>query len=187
MNTPCKGLLAIYPSHTEAEAAVKQLQISKFEMKNLSIVGRDYHVEENVVGYYNTGERMKYWGKLGAFWGGIWGLLFGSAVFFIPGIGPFVAAGPIVGWIVGALEGAAIVGGVSAVGAGLISLGIPKDSVVTYEAALKTGKFLLVYHGSAEDAARAREVLKSTHAEVIGEHDFQAGNAINGKQIAAKS
>ena len=78
--------MAIYKSHTEAEAAVKELQQSGFDMKKLSIVGRDYHTDENVVGYYNTGDRMKYWGKLGAFWGGIWGLLFGSAFFLIPGV-----------------------------------------------------------------------------------------------------
>jgi hypothetical protein len=64
-------------------------------MKKLSIVGRDYHTDENVVGYYNTGDRMKYWGKLGAFgdgffWGG------GSGFFLISGIGPLLVAGPIV-------------------------------------------------------------------------------------------
>jgi hypothetical protein len=68
---------------------------------------------------------MKYWGKLGAFWGGVWGLLFGSAMFLIPGVGPLLVAGPLVGWIVGALEGAVVVGGLSAMGAGLYSLGIP--------------------------------------------------------------
>jgi len=55
------------------------------------------HSEEDVVGYYNTGDRMRSWGKNGAFWGGIWGVLFGSAFFVIPGIGPLVAAGPLVG------------------------------------------------------------------------------------------
>jgi len=66
---------------------------------------------EHVVGYYNTGDRMKYWGKLGAFWGGLWGFLLGSAFFWIPGIGPLVVAGSLVSWIVGALEGATIFGG----------------------------------------------------------------------------
>ncbi len=65
--------VAIYNTHSEAEAAVKQLQQSGFDMKKLSIVGRDYHSEEHVVGYYNTGDRMKAWGKSGAFWGGVWG------------------------------------------------------------------------------------------------------------------
>jgi len=98
------AVVAIYDSHTQAEAAVKELQKSGFDMKKLSIVGRDYHTEEQVVGYYNTGDRMKHWGKLGAFWGGIWGMLFGAAFFAIPGLGPVLVAGPLVAWIVGALE-----------------------------------------------------------------------------------
>ena len=59
------AVVAIYDSHTQAEEAVKELQKSGFDMKKLSIVGKDYHTEEQVVGYYNTGDRMKYWGKLG--------------------------------------------------------------------------------------------------------------------------
>src|ERR1039458_4985068 len=99
--------VAIYDTHSQAEEAVKQLQKSGIDMKKLSIVGKDYHTDEQVVGYYNTGDRMKYWGKLGAFWGGLWGMLFGAAFFAIPGIGPVLVAGPLVAWIVGALAGAA--------------------------------------------------------------------------------
>jgi len=91
---------------------------------------------------------MKYWGKLGAFWGGLWGILFGAAFFWIPGIGPLVVAGPLVSAIVGALEGAVAVGGLSALGAGLYSIGIPKDSIIKYESSVKSDKFLLVVHGS---------------------------------------
>jgi hypothetical protein len=58
------AVVAIYKSHIEAEAAVKELQHSVFDMKKLSIVGRDFHTDENVVGYYNAGDRMRYWGKL---------------------------------------------------------------------------------------------------------------------------
>ena len=129
-NNANNSVVAIYKSHAEAEAAVKELQHSGFDMKRLSIVGRDHHTDEHVIGYYNAGDRMKYWGKTGAFWGGIWGMLFGSAMFLIPGVGPLLVAGPLVGWIVGALEGAVVVGGLSAIGAGLYSLGIPKDSIL---------------------------------------------------------
>ena len=103
--------IAVYDTHIQAEAAIKELQKSGIDMKKLSILGKDYHAEENVVGYYNAGDRMKFWGKLGAFWGGLWGLLFGSALFFIPGVGHIVALGPVGGMIVGALENAIIVGG----------------------------------------------------------------------------
>lgn len=170
------AVVATYKSHTEAEAAVKELQQSGFDMKKLSIVGRDYHTDEHVVGYYNAGERMKYWGKLGAFWGGIWGLLFGSAFFLIPGVGPLLVAGPLVGWIVGALEGAVVVGGLSAVGAGLYSMGIPKNSILQYETALKSGKFVVIAHGSVEETAQAREIIDRTHPEVLEAHQPSVAN-----------
>jgi len=165
------SVVAIFNTHTEAEEAIRELQRSGFDMKKLSIVGKDYHAEEHVVGYYNTGDRVKYWGKLGAFWGGFWGLLFGSAFFFVPGIGPLAVGGPLVSWIVGALEGAVIVGGVSAVGAGLYSIGIPKDSIIKYETSLKSNKFLVVAHGSIEEVDKARGILEATSAtETVVHH-----------------
>jgi hypothetical protein len=139
-------------------------------MQKLSIVGKDYHTEENVVGYYNAGSRMAYWGKLGAFWGGLWGLLFGAAFFWVPSIGPLLVGGPLVSWIVGALEGAAVVGGLSALGAGLYSIGIPKDSVLKYETALKNDQYLLVAHGTAEEVKHAKDVLDASSADSVEAH-----------------
>src|ERR1039457_6202936 len=119
------SVVAIYHSHTDADRAVKELQRGGVDMHKLSIVGKGYHTDEQAVGYYNAGDRMKYWGKTGAFWGGFWGLLFGSAFFMIPGIGPVLAAGPVVAWVVAGLESAIEVGGLSALGAGLRRVGIP--------------------------------------------------------------
>jgi hypothetical protein len=62
------SVVATYRTHTEADHAVKELQRGRIDMRKLSIVGKGYHTDENVVGYYNTGDRMKYWGKIGAFW-----------------------------------------------------------------------------------------------------------------------
>jgi len=158
------SVVAVFASHNQAEDAVRDLQKSGFDMKKLSIVGKDYHTDEHVVGYYNAGDRMLYWGKLGAFWGGLWGLLFGSAFFFVPGIGPLVMAGPLVAWMVGALEGAAVLGGFSALGAALASIGIPNDSILQYEANLKAGKFLLILHATPEEVERAKDRLDDTQA-----------------------
>jgi hypothetical protein len=164
------AVVAIYAGHTGAEEAVEELQRAGFDMKKLSIVGKDYHTEQHVVGYYNVGDRMKYWGKLGAFWGGVWGLLFGAAFFAVPGIGPVLVAGPLVSAIVGALEGAAVVGGISAVGAGLYSIGIPKDSVLRYETAIRSDKFLLVVHGTPQDMEKAKSVIGETAPEAVSVH-----------------
>jgi uncharacterized membrane protein len=152
--------VGVYPDHNKAEDAILKLQKSGFDMKHLSIVGKDYHSEEHAVGFYNTGERVQVWGKRGAFWGGLMGLLFGSAMFAIPGIGPLIVLGPLVSWIVGGLEGAAVIGGLSALGAALFSAGIPKDSIVQYETELKTGNFLVVAHGSEAEVAKAKDILR---------------------------
>jgi len=165
------AVVGVYDSHTKAEASIKELQRSGFDMKKLSIVGKDYHTEEHVIGYYNAGDRMKVWGKLGAFWGGLWGMLFGSAFFLIPGIGPIMVFGPLVGWIVAALEGAVVVGGLSALGAGLYSIGMPKDSIVKYETALKSDKFLVIAHGTADEVTRAKSILETTGAAEIATHE----------------
>lgn len=161
------SIVAIYSSHTAAEAAVKELQRSGFNLKGLSIVGRDYHTEEHVVGYYNIGDRIKVWGKTGAFWGGFWGLLFGSAFFWVPGLGPLLVAGPLVAWIIGALEGAITLGGLSVIGAAIYSIGIPKDSILRYETALKSDKFILIAHGSSGEITHAKETLNGTGPEML--------------------
>src|ERR1700733_10944818 len=100
------SVVAIYHTHTDADRAVKELQRGGVDMHKLSIVGKGYHTDEQVVGYYHTGDRVKFWGKGCAVGGGFWAFLFGSALFVIPGLGPILVAGPLVAWIVAGLEGA---------------------------------------------------------------------------------
>jgi uncharacterized membrane protein len=158
------SVVAVFGAHEQAEEAVRELQKDGFDMKKLSIVGKDFHTEEHVVGYYNTGDRMAYWGKQGAFWGGFWGLLFGSAFFWVPGFGQLLVAGPLVMYIVAGLEGAAVMGGLSALGAGLYSIGIPKNSIVQYETEVKNAKLLLIVHGTPEEVEKAKDLLDQTPA-----------------------
>ncbi len=177
------AVVGIFNTHIEAETSIKELQQAGFVMKKLSIVGKDYHTEEHVVGYYNVGDRMALWGKRGAFWGGFWGLLFGSALFVIPGVGPLVVFGPLVSWILGALEGAVVVGGLSALGAALFSIGIPQDSIMQYESALKSDKFLVIAHGTAGQAAQAKSILLASGAVQSDIHqgiNKEAENAFEG-------
>jgi hypothetical protein len=164
------SIVVVYKLHGDAETGVKELQRAGFDMKKLSILGKEYHTEEHVIGYYNAGDRMKYWGKMGAFWGSLWGFLVGAAFFVIPGIGPVLIAGPLAAWVVGALEGAVVVGGLSVVGAGLYSIGIPKNSIVRYEGALKADKFLLIAHGTAEEVLRAKDILRITQPDEVNVH-----------------
>jgi uncharacterized membrane protein len=88
------SVVAVYRGHAEAGEAVNELQRSGVDLQKLPIVGKGYHTDEQVVGCDNAGDRMKNWGKTGAFCRGFWGVLFGSAFFVVPGIGPILVAGP---------------------------------------------------------------------------------------------
>jgi hypothetical protein len=163
-------VVAVYGTHPQAEEALRALQNTGFDMKRISIVGKDYHTEEHVIGFYNAGDRMKFWGKRGAFWGGLCALLFGSALFLIPGFGHVMVLGPLVGWMLGAAGEAAVVGGLTALGAGLYSIGIPRDSVLKYETALKADQFVIVAHGSLDEITKSKQVLARTGALSVDEN-----------------
>ena len=142
------SVVAVYDSREDAERTVEALEQGGIDMKSLSIAGGAMRTNEHVIGYYNAGDRMKYWGKVGAFLGRFVELLFGSALFAIPGMDKFSL---LVRWLAGLSQALKeqLYGsdGVSALGAGLVSIGIPNDSVITYETALKTDKFLIMVHG----------------------------------------
>ena len=123
------------------------------------------------MGFYNIGDRIKFWGKKGAFWGGLWSLFFGGIFLTIPVIGPVMVLGHLATMVVAAVEGAILVGGLSALGAALFSIGIPKDSVILYEEAVKTDGFLVVAHGSAEEMARSKKILESSNPTRINLHE----------------
>ena len=167
-------VVAVYDAHAGAEQGVKELQNSGFDMKKLSIVGKNPHAEEHVVGFYNAGDRIKTLGQRPArFLGWDMGPARWSGVFRDSRHRTRARRRPLVAWIVGALEGAVVVGGVGAIGAGLFSIGVPKDSVLNYEVALKTDRFLLLVHGTADEAARAREILKGTHPAELHTHPLE--------------
>ncbi len=164
------AVVAVFDTHANAEIAIKKLADGNIPMKEISVIGKGYHSEEKVVGFYNTGDRMKFWGKYGAFWGGLWGILVGGLYVTVPVVGPVVVLGHFAAMVVAGLEGAVAVGGLSALGAGLFGLGIPKDTVLQYEQALKSDSFLILVQGSAQETERARDILKASNAKRVDMH-----------------
>ena len=77
-----------------------------------------------------------------------------------------------------------MIGGLSALGAGLYSIGIPKDSVVKYELALKSDKFLLMAHGTADEVAKARDIMQTTRPVEL---QYTRRNASNSLGLVADS
>jgi hypothetical protein len=163
-------VVAVFADHPAAETAVKKLTAAGFEIKNLSIIGKGYHTDEKVVGFYNIGDRVKFWGTRGAFWGGFWGLFLGGLFMAVPVVGHVVVLGYLAAIVAGGVENAIVVGGLSALGAALYSIGIPKDSVLQYETALKTDNFLVMAHGPAAEIARAKTILGTVSPASVDVH-----------------
>lgn len=153
------AIVAVYDTHAGAEKAIKWLQDGGVDLRHLSIVGKDYHTEEHVLGYYNTSDRMQTVGRQEKFWSGAWGVLSGSAFFWVPGVGPVLVGGPIIDLILAGLEGDVVKGGFSALDVALTDIGVPKDSIVQFQTELQAGKFLLIVHGTKGEVHNASDLL----------------------------
>lgn len=94
----------------------------------------------------------------------MWGLLLGFAFFWVPGVGLLMVSGAIVAWILGALDGAAVVGDLSALGAAFYSIGNPNDSILQHETAIKAEKLLLAADGTPNEVTNAERLLAGTSA-----------------------
>jgi hypothetical protein len=173
------AVVAVFKRHEDAETAIRKLSTSGLDMTHFSIIGKGYHSEEKIIGFYNLGDRVKFWGKNGAFWGGIWSLFFGGVFLTIPVLGSVMVLGHLAAIVVAAIEGALVFGGLSALGAALFSIGIPKDSVIQYEQAVKTDGYLVVAHGSTEEMAKAKAILEANNPTSIDHHEKVQGRTMD--------
>jgi len=152
-------VIGVYDTRSGAEAAMHALARGGFDMRKLSVFGKGGHADDHPHGFYTLGDRVRAWGTAGGLWGAAWALLLGSAVFVMPPFGIVAAAGPFAAALIAALEGAAVVGGVSALSAALAGMGVPHDEAVRYESEVLADRFLVIVHGSEEEAASARRIL----------------------------
>jgi hypothetical protein len=159
-------LVAVHRGHLEVHKALDALARSRLDLRQVSVVGVDFHTLENVYGYYSTGRRLEAWGSFGSFWSGVWAVLIGGGFFFVPGLGPVVIAGPVTGWLVAALEKGVMVHGLSPLGAALVGRGVPPEHMRDYEAAVRGTEFLLITSGPLPSMAKARSLVESTGVRV---------------------
>jgi len=179
--------VGIFDKSTQAQQIVERLIDEDFPMDQLSLLGKGGQGSgDDVLGvsYHDTGEKMKVWGEQGAFWGALWGLLAGATgMFVLPGLGPLLAAGPVVEALAGAIAGAAVAGGamagaaaLSQLAAALHRLGLPADAVARIEAAIKEGKTVVILHTDAAHTDKWDRLLRWAGAEPVlhltsgGEH-----------------
>jgi hypothetical protein len=163
--------IAVYSDHASAESAVRRLQKDGIPMKNISIIGKDFQAVEKPLGFVTTGDVAKSGARVGAWTGGIFGLLVGAAFLILPGVGAVVIAGPLAAALLGGIEGAVAGAAIGGLAGALVGLGVSKEEAIRYESQVKAGKFLVTVHGDALQIERAKSLLtvgKAETAEVFG-------------------
>jgi hypothetical protein len=158
-------LIATYPDHASAEEAVRWLQKEGIPMQNLSIIGKDFQAVEQPLGFVTTGTVATDGAKVGAWTGGIFGLLVGAAFLILPGVGPVVIAGPLAAALLGGIEGAVAGAAFGGLTGALIGIGVSKDKAIRYQSQVKAGKFLVTVHGDVPQINRARTAFAIGEAE----------------------
>ncbi len=159
------AVIGVFDTHAQAEQLVKVLAADGFPLRQLSIVVKGYHSEEQPIGFYTTADRVKAWGGAGALWGALFGLLLGAAFFWFPDISAVAAVGPITYLLIAAVEGAAVIGVICAIGAALASIGLSKNGVIKYESQVKADSVVVIARSSSPEVARARTTMERESAK----------------------
>lgn len=162
------SVVAVYKTQADAEDGLHRLERAEYDLKTVSVAGREHEVGGHVIGYYNTAGKMKYGGPRGLFWNNLWRSLPCAGYFNVPEIGGVLMAGQLITWFVASLDSPPE--GLSALGWTLHGIGIPKPSARRYDAAVKMHKLLLVAHGAAKELLRAKDALHQGRPEEIDVH-----------------
>ena len=161
-----KAVMCIVQRQDQAEAIVSQLQSVGFTPNDISVLFPDKKGSADFAHENNTKapEGAVVGAGTGGVLGGTLGLLAGIGALAIPGLGPFIAAGPLLA----ALSGAAVGAGVGGLTGALIGMGIPEIEAKKYEGKIKGGNLLIAVHTeSSEERTRAEGVFKAARAEDI--------------------
>lgn len=165
-----QSVIGVYRAMSEAEEAVHMLDKGGFPIRQVSVLARDLETEKVVHGYITTGDVARAGAGTGAWLGGLFGLLAGAAFVWVPGFGPLLVAGPFAAALLGGIEGAAAGAAGGGLLGALVGWGVSKQHILKYEEEVKGGKYLVVAHGSAEEVARARNILQGSGAVQVTEH-----------------
>ncbi|MBX3052855.1 MAG: hypothetical protein KF753_15325 [Caldilineaceae bacterium] len=168
---PAKNsVIAIYGRMSAVEGALAELHNSGVPKETISVVAQDLHSDKTIHGIVFEDHPTLHGGTNGAWIGGIFGLTVGLAVAWVPGVGPFIAAGPIAASIASVLEGAVLgASGIGLLGA-LVSWGVSESQMHQYEKMVRNGKYLVIVHGDTDAVSAAEDVLRGTAPDLIDVH-----------------
>jgi hypothetical protein len=167
-----RAVIAVFPDIEATEQAVRKLAAEGFPLDRISIIGKDLQSELRVNGVVTTGDIAGPSAATGAWVGGLFGVLSGLALLFIPGAGPLIVLGPLAAGAVGAAQGALIGGAVGAV----LGHFVAKQHLPRYESLVRAGSYLVVVHGTDDDVSRARTLLIDSGSTDVQRHDDYRGS-----------
>ena len=149
------SLVAVFQSHKEAEDSLKDLQKLGFDMKKLSVIGRDHYSKSGIAAHYVVNQKPKFFGS--PFWNY---LPYDKGLFVVPGFGPFGVGGPLVAMIDDSLEkNEEEEEGFNIFNKALKGVGIPAEKIPEYQAYLGAEKYLLIVHGTPADIRDANIII----------------------------
>ncbi len=160
------SVFGIYPDRVSVEEAVEALRAAGFRGTDISVLFQDNQGTKDFAHEKNTKapEGATAGGIVGGISGGVLGWLTGIGALAIPGLGPLVAAGPIVA----ALAGVGAAGAVGGIIGGLVGMGVPEYEAKRFEGRIKQGGVLMSVHCDSDDwVKRAKELLRRTGAEGV--------------------
>lgn len=156
----------LYSNQQATEQGIEELHTQTFNMETVSVLGKGFQNDERAIGLYTSGEQLRFSGVQTTLWQKLWTQLSGASFFWLADFGPLAVAGPIIRLLVEGQESIEVGGGFTALGEALFSMGIPRDSIVDYETAVKAGKILLIVHGARSDVEHACHILHSETQQV---------------------
>jgi hypothetical protein len=178
MSAKNTSVYGIYPSRTAVEEAVQNLRTAGFRSTDISVLLPDNQGTKDFAHEKNTKapEGVTTGAISGGIAGGVLGWLTGVGALAIPGLGPLLAAGPIVA----ALAGAGALGTLGGIVGALVGMGIPEYEARRYEGRIRDGGVLLSVHCDTTDwVRRAKEVLQQSGAQDIGAAGEKSGDFAN--------
>jgi hypothetical protein len=167
-----RAVVAVFPDLDAAQQPISQLAAEGFPVDRISIIGKGLQSELRVTGFVTAGDIARPSAATGAWVGGLFGLLSGAALLFIPGAGPLIVLGPLAIGALGAAQGALLGGAVGAV----LGHFVAREHLPKYEGLVAAGNYLVVVHGTEDEVDRARRILLDNGSSDVQRHDDHRGS-----------
>jgi hypothetical protein len=178
--------VGLFESHLHAEAGIRVVAHCGVDMTQISLVGADHQSGNQVVEFFPAGNGTTPSDPQDETWSGAWGLLIGAGFYWVPGVGPLLAAGPLVPMLIGANDGQTIDRSHSALRVSLLNMGIPRNRVAMYESAIHAGKFILAFHGTPREVERAEGIFSDAESSETAMYGREVGVVVSGERLRVK-